>query len=82
MRLLLDTCALLWLVADRACEVPIAHGDPADRMIVATALLEGLPVVTSDSESEQRCIRPRLPCELASCAVVAKVGELKRDKST
>lgn len=89
MKLLLDTCALLWLVGDRdqlsdaalealsaqdaqlfvsaisafeiavkvrkgklalthACEVPLAHGDPADRMVVATAMLEGMSVVTPD----------------------------------
>ncbi len=35
-------------IAAHACEVPLAHGDPADRMIVATALLEGMSVVTSD----------------------------------
>lgn len=35
-------------IAAYACEVPLAHGDPADRMIVATALLEGMSVVTSD----------------------------------
>jgi PIN domain nuclease of toxin-antitoxin system len=35
-------------IAAYACEVPLTHGDPADRMIVATAMLEGLSVVTSD----------------------------------
>ena len=36
------------LIAAHACEVPLPHGDPADRMIVATALLQGMSVVTSD----------------------------------
>jgi PIN domain nuclease of toxin-antitoxin system len=35
-------------IAAHSCEVPLSHGDPADRMIVATAMLEGLAVVTSD----------------------------------
>ena len=35
-------------IAMHACEVPLSHGDPADRLIVATALLGGMSVVTSD----------------------------------
>lgn len=35
-------------IAAYACEVPLAHGDPADRMIVATAMLAGMSAVTSD----------------------------------
>ena len=35
-------------IAAYACEVPLAHGDPADRMIVATAMLANMSVVTSD----------------------------------
>ena len=31
-------------------ELPWAHGDPADRTIVATAQLEGCPLVTSDQQ--------------------------------
>lgn len=36
-------------IATFSCEVPLSHNDPADRMIVATAMLEGLTLVTSDS---------------------------------
>ena len=32
----------------RAAELPEIHKDPADRMIIASAVLAGLPVVTSD----------------------------------
>ncbi|MBK8255046.1 MAG: type II toxin-antitoxin system VapC family toxin [Polyangiaceae bacterium] len=35
-------------IAVYSCEVPLTHNDPADRIIVATAILEGIPVVTSD----------------------------------
>ncbi|MBK9264918.1 MAG: type II toxin-antitoxin system VapC family toxin [Polyangiaceae bacterium] len=36
-------------IAAFSCEVPLSHNDPADRMIVATAMLEGLTLITSDS---------------------------------
>ena len=39
---LLDTCALIWL-----------GFDPADRFIIATALENNLPVVTSDDKFEK-----------------------------
>lgn len=35
-------------VAVRAVALPGFHGDPADRVIVATAMLEACPVVTRD----------------------------------
>jgi PIN domain nuclease of toxin-antitoxin system len=35
-------------VAVRATTLEAFHGDPADRLIVATALIEGCPVVTKD----------------------------------
>lgn len=35
-------------IAAFSCEVQLSHNDPADRMIAATAILEGLTVVTSD----------------------------------
>jgi PIN domain nuclease of toxin-antitoxin system len=35
-------------VAIEAAELPDAHGDPADRMLVATAILRGLTLVTAD----------------------------------
>jgi len=34
-----------WL---RSLALPWEHGDPADRVIVATALLLGLPILTKD----------------------------------
>lgn len=36
----------IWL---RSLALPWAHRDPADRVIVATALLAGVPVLTKDS---------------------------------
>jgi PIN domain nuclease of toxin-antitoxin system len=31
-----------------SCRLPAFHGDPADRMIVATAITMGLPLITAD----------------------------------
>jgi len=39
---------LLTLLAPRATELPEVHRDPADRFIIATAILGNLPVVTTD----------------------------------
>jgi PIN domain nuclease of toxin-antitoxin system len=36
-------------IAALAPEVDVPHADPCDRMIVATAQLHGIPVMTSDS---------------------------------
>jgi PIN domain nuclease of toxin-antitoxin system len=36
-----------WL---RSLELTWEHRDPADRVIVATALLQGVPLVTADEE--------------------------------
>jgi len=36
-----------WL---RSLELPWDHRDPADRVIVATALLQGVPLITADAE--------------------------------
>ena len=36
-------------IATLAGELPDAHGDPADRMLVATAIVRGLTLVTADS---------------------------------
>jgi len=33
-----------------SCRLPNFHGDPADRMIVATAITLGLPLVTADEK--------------------------------
>ena len=37
------------------------HRDPADRLIVATAMLKGLVLVTEDAEMHRRAPRWRLP---------------------
>jgi PIN domain nuclease of toxin-antitoxin system len=42
---LLPVDTATWL---RALSLAWAHRDPADRVIVATALLKGLPVLTKD----------------------------------
>ncbi|MEP6865970.1 MAG: PIN domain-containing protein, partial [Deltaproteobacteria bacterium] len=36
------------VVGIEAAELPDSHGDPADRILVATALLRGLTLVTAD----------------------------------
>lgn len=36
-------------IATLAGELPDAHGDPADRMLVATAIIRGLMLVTADA---------------------------------
>lgn len=36
-------------IATLAGELPYTHGDPADRMLVATAITRGLTLVTADS---------------------------------
>ena len=37
-------------IAIRSCELPPLHSDPADRLIVATAQLEGLEILTPDDK--------------------------------
>jgi PIN domain nuclease of toxin-antitoxin system len=39
----------------------VQHRDPADRLIVATAMLHGLVLVTEDTEMHHRAPRWRLP---------------------
>jgi len=34
--------------ASRVCDLPMVHRDPFDRMLVAQALCEGLPLVSND----------------------------------
>jgi len=58
---LLDTCAVIWLAnGDPLAAGAVAaidasglpgelHGDPGDRLIIATARHLGLPIVTRDS---------------------------------
>lgn len=37
-----------WEIAAASVALPAIHGDPGDRMIIATALAYGLPIVTPD----------------------------------
>jgi PIN domain nuclease of toxin-antitoxin system len=37
-------------ISTAACRLPNFHGDPADRMIVATALTLGIPLITADEK--------------------------------
>ena len=41
----------------RAAQLPDIHKDPTDRIIIATALLRNLPVVTADSRFPQYGVR-------------------------
>ena len=36
-------------IVSRASELPLHHRDPADRFIIASALINDLPVITTDS---------------------------------
>ena len=44
-------------IAARAESGIIPHGDPADRLIAATALVHGVPLVTVDQQLHQFCAR-------------------------
>lgn len=44
---LVPVTAAVWL---RSLELPWDHRDPADRVIVATALLQDVPLLTADTE--------------------------------
>lgn len=37
-------------ISTASCRLPDFHGDPADRIIVATAMVLGLPLVTADEK--------------------------------
>ncbi|HSP41722.1 MAG TPA: type II toxin-antitoxin system VapC family toxin [Luteolibacter sp.] len=37
-------------IALTSCRLPEFHGDPADRIIVATAIVMGIPLITADQE--------------------------------
>lgn len=43
-----DVLPLDLAICIRATELPAVHRDPCDRLIIATAQLHGLPVVTAD----------------------------------
>ena len=53
MDILLDTCTVLWAVSTPSelsgTAPPPFHADPADRIIVATARIHGLTVLTADT---------------------------------
>lgn len=44
-------------IAIRAAQLPDFHKDPADRIIIATALAQNLPVVTGDGRFPQYGVR-------------------------
>ena len=44
-------------IAIRAAQLPDIHKDPADRIIIATALAQNLPVVTGDGRFPQYGVR-------------------------
>ena len=69
MKVLLDTHVWIWWVLGserlspperRSLDQlpPSFHGDPADRLIVATALCHGLPLATHDSAIQASCVIP------------------------
>lgn len=37
-------------ISTASCQLPGFHGDPADRIIVATAIILGIPLVTADDK--------------------------------
>ena len=37
-------------ISTASCRLPGFHGDPADRIIVATAIILGLPLITADEK--------------------------------
>jgi PIN domain nuclease of toxin-antitoxin system len=49
----LSICNIDHHVALRACELPLIHADPCDRLIVATSQLLDRPIVTTDSRIAQ-----------------------------
>jgi len=49
MRLLLDTHTFLWFVLnDPQTTLPLHHRDPFDPLIIAQAIIEGMPIVSVD----------------------------------
>ena len=37
-------------ISTTSCQLPDFHGDPADRIIVATAITLGIPLITADEK--------------------------------
>ncbi len=55
MKLLLDAHTFLWWITDNpyalhVSKLPRHHRDPFDRLLIAQAQLEGLPVLSSDHQ--------------------------------
>ena len=42
-----------WRIAERSTSLPPLHKDPADRIIIATSLTTGAPILTPDREIRQ-----------------------------
>jgi PIN domain nuclease of toxin-antitoxin system len=53
---------LTFEVAVRSREILLAHLDPADRFLVATAIVQGLTLVTADDALIRQNVCPVLPC--------------------
>ena len=53
---------LTFEVAVRSREIMLAHPDPADRFLVATAIVHGLTLVTADASLIRQNVCPVLPC--------------------
>ena len=55
-----ELLAVDWQTWIRSVALPWDHRDPADRVIVATALMRGLPILTRDAQlhafAEARCV--------------------------
>ena len=49
----IQSIAIDWRIAERSTSLPPLHKDPADRIIIATALTTGAPILTPDGEIEQ-----------------------------
>lgn len=45
--------AVDWRIAERSTSLPHMHKDPADRIIIATSLITGAPILTPDGEIDQ-----------------------------
>jgi PIN domain nuclease of toxin-antitoxin system len=48
MTLLLDTHVFLWWITNGVAALPRHHTDPFDRLLVAQAILEKIPLLSAD----------------------------------
>jgi PIN domain nuclease of toxin-antitoxin system len=46
----ISVCPIDHRIALRATELPPIHGDPCDRLIIATAQMLGYPIITTDTK--------------------------------